>query len=219
VSEVKHNGTTGGERGPLPLRGTPDERRRAVLDRLLPALEELLVDHTYDEISVEQLAAQAGIARSTFYVHFEGKADLIEALGGGIIDGVMASADVPWALPPGADLADLEAALTRLLEDYLPHRPVHRALIEAGATDPGIAERYRAAIDRTMLDVADHIRRGQAQGDVDAGVDPDATAALLSWMDERGALTLVPPREDPAFGDWASAMATVYWRTLYAGAR
>ena len=49
------------------------ERRELTSRRLLPAVERLLERETYAEISVEQIAEEAGISRSTFYNYYEDK--------------------------------------------------------------------------------------------------------------------------------------------------
>ena len=64
-------------------------RRDEVRGRLLQVVERMLDDgEGYTEISVERMVAQAGIARSTFYVYFEDKGDLLEAWFGEITAGL-----------------------------------------------------------------------------------------------------------------------------------
>lgn len=45
---------------------------------IIEALVELCAEKNYESISVADLARKAGINRSTFYLHFEGKDDLME---------------------------------------------------------------------------------------------------------------------------------------------
>src|SRR4051794_34010288 len=54
------------------------ERRDNIRRRLLAVLENLLdKGENFTEVSVERLVSEAGISRSTFYVYFEDKGDLL----------------------------------------------------------------------------------------------------------------------------------------------
>src|SRR5207244_13625259 len=72
--------------------------RRAELDqRVLEATESLLRDGAgFTELGVERIAGAAGIARSTFYVHFVDKADLLIRLATRATDELFAASDEWW---------------------------------------------------------------------------------------------------------------------------
>ena len=54
------------------------QRRAQIRHRLLEVVEDLLdKGESYTELSVERLVSEAGISRSTFYVYFEDKGDLL----------------------------------------------------------------------------------------------------------------------------------------------
>src|SRR5215213_1715600 len=54
------------------------ERRDEIRRRLLAVVENLLdKGENFTEVSVERLVSEAGISRSTFYVYFEDKGDLL----------------------------------------------------------------------------------------------------------------------------------------------
>lgn len=54
-----------------------DQRAQRTRDRLGRALVELMRDKEYEDIEVREIAARAGVGRSTFYAHFEDKDDLL----------------------------------------------------------------------------------------------------------------------------------------------
>jgi len=54
-----------------------DQRAQRTRDRLGRALLELMRDKEYEDIEVREIAARAGVGRSTFYTHFEDKDDLL----------------------------------------------------------------------------------------------------------------------------------------------
>ena len=58
--------------------GNRAQRRDEVRRRLLAVVEQLLTEgESYAEISVERLVSEANLSRSTFYVYFEDKGDLL----------------------------------------------------------------------------------------------------------------------------------------------
>lgn len=54
-----------------------DRRSKRTRQALRQALAELVERYGYESITVQQIAAQAGVARTTFYLHFEDKDDLL----------------------------------------------------------------------------------------------------------------------------------------------
>ena len=76
------------------------ERRELTSRRLLPAVERLLERETYAEISVEQIAEEASISRSTFYNYYEDKGDLLRALTGDVMGAIIDATREWWMLPP-----------------------------------------------------------------------------------------------------------------------
>jgi AcrR family transcriptional regulator len=53
-----------------------DRRVQRSRDRLGDALVELLLEKTFDEITVQEVLDRAGVSRSTFYAHYRDKNDL-----------------------------------------------------------------------------------------------------------------------------------------------
>jgi AcrR family transcriptional regulator len=53
-----------------------DPRVRRTRDRLGDALVELLVEKSFDDITVHDVLERAGVSRSTFYTHYRDKNDL-----------------------------------------------------------------------------------------------------------------------------------------------
>ena len=54
-----------------------DRRIRRTRQALRAALAELVVEHRYETITVQQITARAGVARTTFYLHYQDKDDLL----------------------------------------------------------------------------------------------------------------------------------------------
>ncbi|MFE0459828.1 TetR/AcrR family transcriptional regulator [Kitasatospora sp. NPDC058965] len=110
--------------------------RRAILDAAL----ELAVRDGYARVTVDAIAAAAGVGKQTIYRWWPGKASvLLEALN----DRTGPARDVPNSGDLGRDLTSGTQAVVRLLDSGLG--TVWRALVAEAQTDPGLAEELRAS--------------------------------------------------------------------------
>jgi AcrR family transcriptional regulator len=196
------------------------ERRNEMRDRLLAAVERLMADgESYTELSVERLVREAGISRATFYVYFEDKGDLLRALAEDFIERIIEAATFWWELPAKATKTDLRAAMQAIFDAYLPHKVVMSAVVEVASYDDALAELFGRLLQRTMSEVAGHISTGQKEGFVHDDIDPERTAAWLTWMAERGLYQLVSSASNAESERLLTALTDVTWSTLYAGTR
>jgi AcrR family transcriptional regulator len=202
--------------------GSRAERRDQIKTRLLSAVESLLADgENFTELSVERLVTLAGVSRSTFYVYFEDKGELIRAWLAEIISELDVAAQEWWSLGTGGGVswADLRAALNRVVTVYRPHTTLMAAAFDAAAYDPGVREQVDTMMQRNIAGLRKHIRAGQAAGYVDERLLPAQTAAWLQWMAERGLHRLIRDATDDELRELIDAYTTIVWNTLYAGAR
>src|SRR5271168_3082255 len=65
------------EKKPAKPRRKPDARIRRTHERLGLALLTLIQEKKVDEVSVQEVLDRAGVARSTFYLHFRDTNDLL----------------------------------------------------------------------------------------------------------------------------------------------
>jgi AcrR family transcriptional regulator len=194
--------------------------RGQIIVRLRDALERALADGTrYADLEVERLARDAGISRSSFYVYFEDKVDLIRELADDVIAGVIDIGREWWELPPRASRADLHEALGKMMRAYRAQGPLVGVLVEAAAYDERVRAEYLSLVRRSRRAIEEHIRDGQARGFVRAEIDPDTTATWLAWMLSRGSHELIRPATPAQFERRLTALGDILWRTLYAGVR
>ena len=114
-----------------------EARRRQARNRLLQVVERLLGDgESFTELSVERIVAEAGMARSTFYVYFEDKGDLLRRWFAGITDELRAAAASWWQLGPAPTAADVRDALRAIVTTYRPHTTLMAAVYDAARTTP-----------------------------------------------------------------------------------
>src|SRR5579871_154210 len=62
---------------PEKQRRKPDQRIRRTHERLGSALVQLIAEKPIDDITVQEVLDRAAVGRSTFYLHFRGKDDLL----------------------------------------------------------------------------------------------------------------------------------------------
>ncbi len=117
------------------------KRRDETRQRLLEVVERLLGEgESFTEISVERLVQAAGISRSTFYVYFEDKGDLLRAWYCEIIAELAESTAGWWELDGSATRDDLRAVLDRVVRTYRPHTTLMAATYDAAAYDASVRE-------------------------------------------------------------------------------
>jgi AcrR family transcriptional regulator len=196
---------------------TPQGRaygRDEITDLLRTALGELLADGTsFRELSVERLCAQAGIARSTFYLHFEDKFAMLQALSAATLLRLY-SAQRVW-IGAGAEvtLQDVRRGMRELFELFHADEAVLRAVAEASVYSPAIRVSYHDAVLDYARAIERFIRKGQSGGWV-KDVQPAHTAVALAWMTER---TVSQVGSDPSRrrrSSTADALAQVFCSTL-----
>jgi AcrR family transcriptional regulator len=195
-------------------RKQPDKRNR-VEQALLEATERLIDGGcSFTELSVEQLATEAGIARSTFYVYFVDKSELVRRLADRVIGDMVAAFAPWWAVAGQAVWDDLYDAMRAMLDVYDRHRAVLAALIETAAYDAAAA----ALADDMLQRVVDESRRGydriKSAGKLNPGVSRE-TAEVLSLMVEHTCRRLGRQASSQRRKALAEALTHVAWSSLY----
>lgn len=199
---------------------TRAQRRDKARDRLLEVVERLLADgESYTEISVERLVSEAGLSRSTFYVYFEDKGDLLRAWFQDIEHELSDAARAWWTLGAQATRADLRGALDRVVKAYKPHTVLMAATYDAAAYDPAVRDLVEGMMAGNVAGLRKHIKAGQAAGFVDPSLSAPQTAAWLTWMAERGLHQLVRKASGAELERLIEAYTGIVWNTLYAPAR
>jgi TetR/AcrR family transcriptional regulator, ethionamide resistance regulator len=157
-------------------------REQAIVD----AVGQLARERPIAELSVEQIAAAAGISRSAFYFYFESKYAALAAALAGVFEEInVATADF------GEDVGDApEAYLLRAFTDvaalWRKHEHLLIGMVDAAGGDPLAREVWFAYMDRHVDRLEARILAGRATGEIAAG-PPEARelAAALLWMNER----------------------------------
>ncbi len=193
------------------------QRRDDIRTKLLAAVEQMLAEgESFTELSVERLVAQAGVARSTFYVYFEDKGELLRAWLEDITSSLDDSAKDWWGLDAAADRDDLRKALSSIVLTYRPHTNLMAAAFDAAAYDPAVREAAMALMTHNAAGLRKHIKTGQRDGFVDPNLPAAEVAQWLTWMAERGLHQLVRGADDATVETLIEAYTAIVWNTLYA---
>lgn len=169
----------------------------------------------YADLSVEAIITAGGISRSTFYVYFDDKGDLLVAMARDVIGDLLADGASWWELPVDATSADLRTALRVPIDTYRKHQTILGAIAETAAYDPRAQEQQQNLIDQVVAALTSYIGDAQAAGVADAHVDAARTAQWLIWMIERGLYQLVGTADDVEVERQLDALVEIVWRVVY----
>ncbi|MFD1364796.1 TetR/AcrR family transcriptional regulator [Actinoplanes sichuanensis] len=172
-------------------RAVPDPNRRSERSRaaILAATLDLLHESGYADLTVEKIAARAGVGKQTIYRWWSGRgAVVLDAL----VDQIGPAG--PPALPDTGDLeADLRLVVRAIVAELADPRlsVTTRALTIETLTSETFAETMRDRLLRPQLDTIKERLRGRVRDDVDL----DQAVELLigpmyhRWMMRTGPLT------------------------------
>jgi AcrR family transcriptional regulator len=191
-------------------------KREDITRRLVEAVEAELGRGTpYTEISVQRIAEQAQIARSTFYLHFPDKSRLLIAVADQAVQGVFDAATEWWKADHTEGPATVERAMREMITCYRAHPRVLRALAEVAYYDDEVGAYWLGKLSDFAEIEKDRLEREQRAGRVSADLDPHYTSWLLAGMVERTISLhchVTGPDEDGAL---AKALARSIWLTVY----
>jgi AcrR family transcriptional regulator len=157
-----------------PRRGRP--RSEKARGAILGAAAELLLERGLTAVSMDAVAARAGVSKATIYRWWPTKESLA-------LDALYRE----WsAVPPPEDTGSLRGDLLSLLRPWAllagrrPYGRVIAALLTEAQTDPGFAREYRARIAAPRRDQAREIfRRAIERGEVAADTKIEVALDLL----------------------------------------
>lgn len=162
---------------PEPAVAGPGRPRDPRVDRdVLEAAVHLLSTGGYDALSVEAVAARAGVSRATVYRRYANRAELLDA--------ACRTFARPEIEPPDTgsvrtDLIELVARLEAMLTEHdtggmLP------AVLSAARAHAEVREALQRFISTRRSPSVEVIRRGVDRGEIRSDVDPELLADMLN---------------------------------------
>lgn len=168
--------SSGGVDGARTRGRAPHRRSDRARIAVLHAADDLLVERGYAGVTIEGIAARAGVAKQTIYRWWPSK---FEILMDTFLEDAAGALEIP---DTGTTAGDLRHHL-RQLAAFLSEEPAGRvmlALIGQAQQDAGMARAFRQrfmeerrALDRTILE------RGAARGDIRADTDLDLVIDMI----------------------------------------
>lgn len=178
-------------KSPDPTRRS-DRSRRAILDAALALVGEV----GYDKLTIEAIAARAGVGKQTIYRWWPSKASVL--LDASLALFGEAEAEVDWTgFPDTGDLAaDLKLVLRATADQFNDEKYAAptRALTAAGATDPELGARFTEQLLEPQLALyEDRLRAAREAGQLAEGADLRLmTEMLLGPLTYRWLLRTAP---------------------------
>lgn len=156
------------------------KRGEATRRRLLEAAEEVFAAQGYHEASIVKITERAGIGLGTFYLYFDSKQAIFEAL---VIDlNRRVRHSMSEAMAGASSRLEAErAGFAGFFRFTAQHPALYRVVREAEFVSPDV---LRLHYTRIVEGYEQGLRDAQSAGDVDSGLDPAVTAWALMGMGE-----------------------------------
>lgn len=152
-------------------------RRRSLQahEAILDATVEKLHDVGFSRLTIEGVAARAGVGKTTVYRWWPTKTRLV-------IEAIDRYLDLPPLEPTGDTRADIEALIHRIVDTFArpPLGDVLPALALDLTRDPAAAEQFRTMMGPRRAANAAVIRHAAGRGDLPHDVDPHALLDVLA---------------------------------------
>ncbi|MFG1867460.1 TetR/AcrR family transcriptional regulator [Micromonospora arborensis] len=192
--------------------------RAAVEARVLAATERLLQEGVrFTDLGVQRIAAEAGVARSTFYTHFRDKSELLMRLAGTMRE---SSFDRTGSWDPGGP-GDPLAALTEVFSDviriYRTYAPVLAAISEVAAYDEVVRAYWAGGLEQFVARTVEKILVEQQAGRTPTSLDAETASRLIVYGGDRFladhvSATSADPETDATA---ARELAATWWYGAY----
>lgn len=159
-------------------RGTarPDPRVARTREVVRQAVLAELAAVGWGDLTIERVAARCGVAKSTIYRHWRGKAALVA-------DAIDERSMQPDPKVGGGTAREQVGVLLRHLAAAMRDpglSPIVPALVDAAERDPAIAELFHRHNDQRRQRLADVLQSGIEAGELPTHLDPAVTAAALA---------------------------------------
>ncbi len=165
-------------------RGKPDERVRRTHERLGSALVALIQEKSIDDVTVQEVLDRASVGRSTFYLHFRDKNDLLLSQLEKFLE-MMST-----ALSTRKEKSLRVVPVTEMFEHIGSQNKMYRALADCGRLNDffDLAQGYFArGIERRLVESGRLPKLPPRELAARASALAGSLLSLLRWWLDRGA--------------------------------
>jgi AcrR family transcriptional regulator len=182
---------------------------------IIAAAEACLAEQPFRDLEVEELMRRTTLKRSSFYMYFKDRNDLVINLIEGIAEEMFSAAD-RWLAGSSDPVIDIYNALEGVASVYKRHGAVLMAIAEASHHNSEVEQAYRwGLLERFIQAVAKRLR-----AEIRAGravlKNPEATAHALLLMNERYLVETLGRNPDQRIAPVVRTLQQIWVRTIYA---
>lgn len=185
-----------------------DLREQAILDTATA----LLRKKPFADISVEEIAAGAGISRSSFYFYFCSKEALLRALderiGRAALERHQGDLELPDAVRRSIEYA---------VRGWREQGPIYKAIISQMASDRLLAEQWDGQVTEMVARAAERIKRERRRGKaLPAPPSARALASALTTLNEQCMMAVTSGRPFAINdGEIVQTLTAIWLRAIY----
>lgn len=176
----------------MPDEKGPDHSRRKERSRqaILAAARSLVTEEAYEKVTIEAIAARAGVGKQTIYRRWPSKSAVVFAALLALSEGADGQS---VALPDTGDIeADLKLVMRATAREFTDPSfdRLIRALTTEIANDPALAAEYREKLSGPLEEAKKaRLRSAQKAGQLDADADLDLVLEVLYAPSPSGGCT------------------------------
>jgi AcrR family transcriptional regulator len=153
--------------------------------RILETAKEAFLQSGYEGIRIEDITKAAGLSRSSFYVYFPSKRDVLLALGVNSVEAGAKNREALRAVTSASDTAGLRAFVEVMMDFLDQYGAFGRVWRQATASDPELPDLREQGLRATLRTAREFGRqldrlRGRPGGDV--GVQGLALWAMIEGL-------------------------------------
>lgn len=194
------------------------DQKARITALLLDATQRLIAGgSSFTGLSVEKLSREAGIARSTYYLYFKDKGQLIQELGLVMTAELLQTLQRWWDISSQVTLPQLRRAMLETLKVYRRYQAIFASLAEAASYDPEVRAAFDQLLQAMTRNALEALLEGKRRGTIHKDVT-DATYMSLVWMTERVAYHRVRNGSEGDLRQAARVLSDIIWRALYKAA-
>ncbi|GAA1517834.1 TetR/AcrR family transcriptional regulator [Kribbella lupini] len=166
----------------------------------------------FTELNAQRIATEAGVARSSFYVHFRDKVDLLIRLATQL---TVPNFDTASAWRPADGVDGLTETFVNIVATFREHAAVRRALSEAAAYDDTVREYWARELDQFSEFTDRLLRIEQDAGRTPADLDVPSATEIIVLGGERAIVEHVNTRPAATDAAFAAELARIWWHGVY----
>lgn len=203
----------GGVPSSLERRHNRRRRHERTRQELIDAALALSARRSFKDLTVENVAREAGVARSAFYVYFGDKEELLLGALEDLVASHQARLGRCWR-DTGNPRRDIESSIYSICRVYADSAGLLELAAEASTYDEEVRELWGSVLETVTEGTTEEITRLQRADAVADSLDPAALAEGLVLMTERS-MQLNLAQGGSAPDDVAARLVKVWWAALF----